>query len=351
MLGRTVVRALRSSTSVSLAGSAPLRIPLARTYANSQRPPQSSTSPYQPTDRKNNASKLEAKLDDIDQNIQHDIEEHLQGSLDPLSASEHTPNHPTKPLPDLTQGIPSTLEAELDGASGRTSAGGLNVTEAAESDGPRGGEIPKTAYIPSVERKKRRLFRALFAGTISGAIFATVWYGRNWDTVEEERKHPEAPSGWGIGLFYNRLRARTNLTLNYYTEPTFQKLLPDMPPELERPYTLVVALEDLLIHGEWTREHGWRVAKRPGVDYFLRYLSSYYEIVVWSSTSVAFCGPVMQKLDPYRIASWPLFKEATRYEDGEFIKVRRLISIARCIADHIPGHFLSESRPSKGHHA
>lgn len=31
------------------------------------------------------------------------------------------------------------------------------------------------------------------------------------------------------------------------------------------------------------RQHGWRVAKRPGVDYFLAYLSQFYEIVIFTS--------------------------------------------------------------------
>ena len=34
-----------------------------------------------------------------------------------------------------------------------------------------------------------------------------------------------------------------------------------------------------------------------------------------------FVQPVIMKLDPYRVATWPLFKEATRYENGECIKV------------------------------
>lgn len=44
------------------------------------------------------------------------------------------------------------------------------------------------------------------------------------------------------------------------------------------PYTLILDLEGLLVHAEWTREHGWRTAKRPGVDYFLLYLSQFYEV-------------------------------------------------------------------------
>ena len=31
--------------------------------------------------------------------------------------------------------------------------------------------------------------------------------------------------------------------------------------------------------------------------------------------------PIFRKLDPYRIIMWPLYREATRYKGGEYIKV------------------------------
>ena len=90
---------------------------------------------------------------------------------------------------------------------------------------------------------------------------------------------------------------------------------------LEKPYTLCISLEDMLVHSEWSREHGWRVAKRPGVDYFLRYLSQYYELVLFTSVPSAVALPVIQKLDPFQMIMFPLFREATKYKDGEFVKV------------------------------
>jgi import inner membrane translocase subunit TIM50 len=80
-------------------------------------------------------------------------------------------------------------------------------------------------------------------------------------------------------------------------------------------------LEDLLVHSEWSREHGWRTAKRPGVDYFLRYLSQYYELVIFTTVRSSDADPIIRKLDPFHVVMWPLFREATRYEKGEYIKV------------------------------
>ena len=75
------------------------------------------------------------------------------------------------------------------------------------------------------------------------------------------------------------------------------------------------------MHNEWSREHGWRVAKRPGMDYFIRYLSQYYELVLFTTIPFAIADPVLRKIDPFRFIMWYLFNEATKYEDGEVVKV------------------------------
>ena len=156
-----------------------------------------------------------------------------------------------------------------------------------------------------------------------------LYLGRNWDSDTDEKKHSDAPSGWNLSAFGQRFKARLSDTLSFYNEPAFTKLLPDPDPDplLQPPFTLVLSLEDLLLHSEWTREHGWRIAKRPGVDYFLRYLSQYYEIVVWTSQPMMMADPVIRKFDPFRIMRWPLFREATLYKNGEHVKARKTASI------------------------
>jgi import inner membrane translocase subunit TIM50 len=231
----------------------------------------------------------------------------------------------SRPLPDLTQGIPSTLQFETTGAT-KSAVSPLNLTEAEEPGqapgGGRGrGELPASAYISSSERKRLKFANYMYALFAGLSVTGTIYLGRNWESEEEEKAHPNAPSGWALGLMWNRARARLGDQLNYYNEPAFRKLLPDPDPIFERPYTLIVSLEDLLIHSEWSREHGWRMAKRPGVDYFLRYLSQYYELVIFTSQPWAIAEPVIRKLDPYHIVTWPLFREATFYENGEYVKV------------------------------
>lgn len=246
-------------------------------------------------------------------------------TTDSVIASEKQQNQ-IPPLPDLTRGIPSTLDSDVAGqtSSHRTSPTSLNITgdPAQASGGGRvGGDLPNSAYISSLERRRNRIANFMYATILGMSIFGTIYLGRNWDTEDEEKKHQDAPNGWGLGLFYYRANARLRDMLDYYNEPAFPKLLPKPDPIMERPYTLVLSLEDLLVHGEWTREHGWRSAKRPGVDYFLRYLSQYYELVIFTSVSSNNADPIIRKLDPFRIVMWPLFREATRFRNGEYIKV------------------------------
>lgn len=248
----------------------------------------------------------------------------LPDASEPLQQDQQS----SRPLPDLTQGIPSTLDAELAKAASDARAGtkGLNINEdpaqPAAGDGRGEGDFPKSSYISSIERRKTRVARYMYASFLAFAVIGTIYLGRNWETEEEEKQHPDAPSGWGFRLFYDRAHARLGDIMDYYNEPSFPKLLPSPDPTWERPYTLVLSLEDLLVHSEWSREHGWRMAKRPGVDYFLRYLNQYYELVIFTSVPSMIGEPIIKKLDPFRIVMWPLFREATRFRKGEYIKVK-----------------------------
>ena len=247
-----------------------------------------------------------------------------ESEIVPLPSETQTA-HPTGSLPDLTQGIPSTLQYETTGSTKPPSSAStsLNIIEDPnESSSRSGGGLPKSAYVSSQDRRKSRVANYALGSFLLLIVSGTAYLGRNWNTEEEERKHADAPSGWGLMMFYKRFSIRLLETLNYYNEPAFPKLLPDQEVEWARPFTLVLSLEDLLVHSEWSREHGWRIAKRPGVDYFLRYLSQHYELVIFTSVPSYVAMPILSKLDPFRIVMWPLYREATLYRNGEHIKVR-----------------------------
>lgn len=251
----------------------------------------------------------------------------------PQSPEANTaPSARSQPLPDLRQGIPSTfaeefMKKEKAAQTGEHAHDDSNVEEDPRpssgdggKDSGRGeGEFPKSAYQTSIDKRRDKMAKYMYGSV--GLLLATsaLYVGRNWDDEFEERRHPNAPSGWGLQLFYDRAKARISGQMGYYTEPTFDKLLPDITPA--PPYTLVLSLEDMLIHSEWTREHGWRTAKRPGLDYFLGYMSQYFEIVLFTSQPVGAADQIVRKMDPWHFIVFPLFREATRYENGHYVKV------------------------------
>ncbi|KAI1864056.1 hypothetical protein JX265_007352 [Neoarthrinium moseri] len=244
---------------------------------------------------------------------------------DPVSKAEaaqtpETPDGTQKPfnLPDLTQGIPSTLEYEQAGATNKSALSELEQ-EPEAGGGKHKGELPASAYVSSTEKRRNRWANRMYLSALVLGIGSVAWLGRDWDE-DEAAVHKDIPNGWTPGLWWTRARARLNDSLSYYHEPAFEKLLPDPDPMFERPYTLCISLEDMLVHSEWTREHGWRLAKRPGADYFLHYLSQYYELVLFTTVPFAMGEPLVRKLDPFRFIVWPLFREATKYEDGQIVK-------------------------------
>lgn len=220
-------------------------------------------------------------------------------------------------LPDLTQGIPSAFEFE----QATKERNELITSEQPSRSGRKKGELPASAYVSSSERKRLLFAKYMYIFMLATGVGSVILLGRDWENEEEINKHPEAPNGISLGAWWKRFSARSTDWLTYYQDPSHDKLLPDPEPSFERPYTLVLSLEDLLVHSEWSREHGWRMAKRPGVDYFLRYLSQYYELVLFTSVPFAMGESVMRKLDPYHFIMWPLFREATKYKDGEWVKV------------------------------
>ena len=97
------------------------------------------------------------------------------------------------------------------------------------------------------------------------------------------------------------------------------KLLPDHPPHLVGAKTLVLDLEDTLIHQTWHRKYGWRTLKRPGLDRFIDYMSQFYEIVIFGEAPGATAELLVQQMDPGQRCI-PLYGESCSRIDGKPVK-------------------------------
>jgi len=100
------------------------------------------------------------------------------------------------------------------------------------------------------------------------------------------------------------------------------KLLPDQPelPPGVVQRTLVLSLEDTLIHTEWDRKRGHRTQKRPGLEAFLAHMSQFYEIVIFTSAMSSYGMPIAQHFQELGYVGQALFREHTKYVNGKHVK-------------------------------
>ena len=217
-------------------------------------------------------------------------------------------------------------------------------TKAEDGEGGSGGRrrtgAGRKEYVSSIERQRKMMVR-LGMGALAVGALGAAWYASQGEVSQIllphtahtgmvalirgrklTRQTDDTTSSWQR-LKTNTsemLDVRLSLTLRVlhgigligqvFNKPAFKTLLPDpLPPPHQRPYTLVIDLEGLLVSSTWDvsyatfhylkgielirqRTAGWRTAKRPGVDYFLAYLSQFYEIVLFTSNpSYVSCYP------------------------------------------------------------
>ncbi|KAI0352001.1 NIF-domain-containing protein [Trametes cingulata] len=174
--------------------------------------------------------------------------------------------------------------------------------------------------LSSIERRRRFLGRLSLAMLLVGAGVATWQMGQPLD--EEELRARKWTAEDAPKSRWERTKLRFSGIFDTFTEPLWPELLP--PPiqgHLYRPYTLLLSVDDLLVTSTWDRQHGWRTAKRPGVDYFLGYLSQFYEIVIFTTQYNYTAAPIIDKLDPYQFyIMHRLFRDACRSEQGQPVK-------------------------------
>ena len=200
--------------------------------------------------------------------------------------------------------------------------------DAATSD--KRSERKRKRAQTSKDLQRERYANFFYLSTFALGLGGLAYMSRDWDSEkeQEEMDGKNIENGYTPKLMYDRMSKRLASLFTFFSEPAFENLLPPPPPEqYRRPLTLVLTLDDLLIHSNWDTQHGWRTGKRPGLDYFLGYLSQYYEIVVFSSNLQIYSDKTVNKLDPYHAyISYALFREACRYKDGKLIKDLSLLN-------------------------
>mmetsp|Transcript_23460 Transcript_23460/g.54502 ORF Transcript_23460/g.54502 Transcript_23460/m.54502 type:complete len:295 (-) Transcript_23460:95-979(-) len=96
--------------------------------------------------------------------------------------------------------------------------------------------------------------------------------------------------------------------------------MPNVPHDIPVPHTLVLNLDNTLVSSTWDRKHGWRHAKRPGVDKFLHTVAQFYEVVLYTPSLEAIADPVVTSLDKTGCIMHRLYRESTHYKNGVHVK-------------------------------
>lgn len=148
----------------------------------------------------------------------------------------------------------------------------------------------------------------------SGIVYAVSEWGpprkdKEGKVIEDEfnKHHPV------IGYV---LRA-VDTIMNYnevLKEPIREKLLPDplTYPYLQPKYTVVIELNGILVHPDWTYKTGWRFKKRPFLEYFLNQLTPpMFETVIFTQDPGWTATPVIDSMDPNQCIMYRLFRDST----------------------------------------
>ncbi|KAM0749849.1 HAD-like protein [Meredithblackwellia eburnea MCA 4105] len=240
-----------------------------------------------------------------------------------VPTEEIPPSPPSQPAPPTSITKPISLAEEY-----------MEISEVAppESFGKTTGAKAKGAGTQStIEKRKHKFFRNMSIFAVVGLVGSAAYLGRDWDDELEKMKlvgrsddlqavENSEKTGWE-GM-YGRGMLRFSDMADYLNKPAWDPLLPPPLPEPHyKHYTLVIDLDDLLVHAVWDRDHGWRTAKRPGLDYFLAYMSLFYEIVLFTTQPAYTAMPIIEKIDPYgAYIPWKLYRESTRNKNNTLIK-------------------------------
>ncbi|KAK7030752.1 mitochondrial import inner membrane translocase subunit TIM50 [Favolaschia claudopus] len=214
---------------------------------------------------------------------------------------------------------PSRTLAQLPNQPPSSNLPSLDFSPQVQEEQTTGAKSSKDS-LSSVELRRRRIGRISFAALLLGFGLNAVYMGREWDEFELKAKKmtiENAPS-----TRFARTKERFTDIFDYFNKPAWPELLPPpLPAPHQKPYTLLISVDDLLVTSTWDRQHGWRTAKRPGVDYFLAYISQFYEVVVFTSQNFYTAAPILDKLDRYNFyISHRLYREATRSINGKIVK-------------------------------
>ena len=129
---------------------------------------------------------------------------------------------------------------------------------------------------------------------------------------------------------------KASLTPNSHSQLLNNELLlPNKSSEFSDKKTLVLDLDETLVHSSFTpfdsndivlnvdfdgMLYNIYVLVRPGVEYFIKTVAKYYEIVIFTASLSNYASPLLDILDKNNDIKFRLFRENCTYINGTYIK-------------------------------
>jgi len=184
-------------------------------------------------------------------------------------------------------------------------------------------ETAKVQYTEKLKRNTRVAFYVL-GGSVVAILFGSIFaYGKPRIDPDGNVIHDEFTDMPLLKQYVLRTWNEYVLWYYYIVEPSSEKLLPDpLPPPYYQPkYTLVLELNGVLIHPEWSYSTGWRFKKRPALDKFVNDVGyPHFEVVIYTSEQGAIAHPLMDNIDPEWRFMHRLYRDATKYMNRAHVK-------------------------------
>lgn len=136
---------------------------------------------------------------------------------------------------------------------------------------------------------------------------------------------------------------------NFILQPLeVEKYLPPRASSLP-PFTLVLDLDETLVHFEESVEGGNKFLIRPHASDFISQMHRHYELVVFTAAIKDYADWILDRIDPNKLISHRLYRYHTRHQNGLYLK--DLSRLGRdlskvIIVDNIPENF--QLQPENG---
>ncbi|KRX10774.1 HAD-like domain [Pseudocohnilembus persalinus] len=92
------------------------------------------------------------------------------------------------------------------------------------------------------------------------------------------------------------------------------------PKKVDKKYTLVLDLDETLIHLTSLSKLEADILIRPYIEEFLKNMSQYFEIVVFTAALQSYAQPIIDSIDPEKYISASLYRQHLKFQNGKYIK-------------------------------